>query len=249
MRMWDDVRQLNFAAAALTLVAVLALVWGALAWALRQPPFAFREVIVHGPLERASAAHVEAAIREELTGTFFTMNLDRARSALARVPWVRNVALRRQWPQRLDVTIEEHAPVARWNDAGLVNVQGEVFVADYDGELPQFSGPEGRSAEITGRYREWSAALHGLALSVQELRLSPRGAWRLVAVSRDGPLAIEMGRDEPGARLARFIAAYGRTIAVLNRGGTRIDHVDLRYRTGFAARVPGFKERPQKRTT
>ena len=109
--MWDDAKQLNAVAAALALVALLALAWGAVAWALRQPPFAFREVVVHGTLERASAAHLEAAIREELTGTFFTMNLDRARSALTRVPWVRNVALRRQWPQRLDVTIEEHAPV------------------------------------------------------------------------------------------------------------------------------------------
>ena len=36
--MWDDARQLNFAAGALALVAVLAVVWGALAWALRQPP-------------------------------------------------------------------------------------------------------------------------------------------------------------------------------------------------------------------
>ena len=58
-----------------------------------------------------------------------------------------------------------------------------------------------------------------------------------------------MGRDEPGARLARFLAAYGRTVAVLTRGGTPIDHVDLRYRNGFAARVPGFKERPPKKAT
>ncbi len=62
------------------------------------------------------------------------------------MPWVRKVALRRQWPRRLEVTIEEHSPLARWNDAGLVNAQGEVFVADYDGELPQFDGPEGSAA-------------------------------------------------------------------------------------------------------
>jgi cell division protein FtsQ len=247
--MWDDARRMNAAAAGLAALAALLLLAGALAWAVRQPAFAVQEVVVRGALLRVNAGHLEAVVRSELSGTFFTMNLDRSRDALGSVPWVRKVALRRQWPRRLEVTIDEHVPLARWNDAGLVNVEGEGFVADYDGELPQFTGPEGRTVEMTGRYREWSAALHGLALSVQELRLSPRGAWRLVAVSGDGPLAIEMGRDEPGARLARFIAAYGRTIAVLNRGGTRIDHVDLRYRTGFAARVPGFKERPQKRTT
>jgi cell division protein FtsQ len=245
--MWDDAKQLNAIAATLAVLVAAALLWGGTAWLVRQPAFAWREVVVKTSLERVSRAHVEAVIRDEFAGTFFTMRLDRSRAALARVPWVRKVALRRQWPHRLELEVEEHVPLARWNDTALVSTTGDVFVADYDGELPLFSGPEGRSVEVTGRYREWGAALHGLGLAVQELRLSPRGAWRLVAVSDAGPLSIEMGRDEPGARLARFIAVYGRTIAVLVRGGTRIEHVDLRYRTGFAAQIPGFKERAPRK--
>ena len=247
--MWDDARQLNFAAAALTLGAVLVLVCSVLAWALRQPPFAFREVIVHGPLERASAAHVEAAIREELTGTFFTMNLDRARSALTRVPWVRNVALRRQWPQRLEVTVEEHVPFGRWNDTALVDTFGDVFAAEYEGALPQFAGPQERAAEVADRYRESSAALAPLGLAVEAVRLSARGGWQVTAKGASGRLAIDLGREEPTARLERFVAVYERTIGALARAGTRIEHVDLRYRNGFAARVPGFRERTQKKKT
>ncbi len=55
------------------------LLWGALAWVVRQPPFAFREVVVRGPLEHVNAAHLEAVVRDELAGTFFTMNLESAR--------------------------------------------------------------------------------------------------------------------------------------------------------------------------
>ena len=61
---------------------------------------------------------------------------------------MRSVALRRQWPHRLEVTVDEHEPLARWNDAGLVSTRGEVFAADWNGELPQFEGPEGRAAEM-----------------------------------------------------------------------------------------------------
>ena len=43
------------------------------------------------------------------------------------------------------------------------------------------------------------------------------------------------------------MAAYGRTIGALARSGTRVGEVDLRYRNGFAARVPGFREKPAKR--
>jgi cell division protein FtsQ len=247
--MWDDPRRLNALATGFVVLAAALLLWGAAAWLVRQPAFAFREVVVRGPLERASAAHLEAVIRDELTGTFFTMNLDRGRAALARVAWVRSVALRRQWPGRLEVEIEEHVPLARWNSAGLVNVQGEQFVADYDGELPLFSGPDGRSAEIAARYRDWGRALAPLGLAIRELDLSPRGSWRLTAQGGDEALTIEIGRDDPNARLARFIGAYGRTIAVLVKNGTPFGRVDLRYRNGFAVQVPGFKERAPRRRT
>ena len=123
--MWDDERQLNGISLALVLCAIAALMWVALTWLLRQPAFAFREVVITTPLVRASGAHLESVVREELAGTFFTLDLDRAGLALARVPWVRSVALRRQWPRRLEIDIAEHEPIARWNDAGLVNARGE----------------------------------------------------------------------------------------------------------------------------
>ncbi|HYQ98949.1 MAG TPA: cell division protein FtsQ/DivIB [Casimicrobiaceae bacterium] len=246
--MWDDPRQLNAVALGIALVAAGALAAGALLWLVRQPAFEFREVIVTEAPARASAAHLEAVIRDELSGTFFTMNLDRARAALARVPWVRHVALRREWPQRLLVTIEEHVPYARWNADALVNPQGEIFVADFDGELPQLEAADARAPEVTARLAEWTASLAPSGLALSAVRVSPRGGWRLRAVGPGGPLDLELGRDGPGERLARFLAVYGRTIGVLARAGTRVDRVDLRYRNGFAAHVPGFRERPAKKT-
>jgi cell division protein FtsQ len=58
---------------------------------------------------------------------------------------------------------------------------------------------------------------------------------------------LDVGRDDASERLARFLGVYRRTIGVLARAGTRVDHVDLRYRNGFAARMPGFREKPQKK--
>ncbi len=245
--MWDDAKQLNAIATGLALLAAGVLGFGAIEWATRLPAFEFREIVVRRPLERANPRHLEAVIRDELAGTFFTMNLDRARASLERVPWVRRIALRRQWPERLEVMIEEHVPLARWNASALVNDQGEVFAAVYGDELPQFEGPEGRSADMAERYREWSQALAPLALAVEAIRLSPRGGWYLRTRGEGGTLTLELGRDEPAARLARFVAAHGRTLGVLDRAGTRIEHVDLRYRNGFAARVPGFRERTPKK--
>jgi cell division protein FtsQ len=246
--MWDDSRSLNAIAATLAAIAFALLLWGAIAWAVRQPLFAFREVVVTGRLEHASPAHLEAVVRDELTGTFFTMNLDRARASLSQVPWVRSVALRRQWPGRLEVTIEEHVPLARWNDEALLDADGVVFAADFDGELPQLAGPDARAAEVASRYREWSALLAPLSLTLDAVMLSARGGWQLRAAGAAGPLEIELGREEPGPRLARFVAVWDRTVGALARSGTRIAHVDLRYRNGFAARVPQFREKPARKS-
>jgi len=275
--MWDDQRQLNGVSLALALCAAVALAMAAVTWLVRQPAFAFREVVITTPLNHASGAHLESVVREELAGTFFTLDLDRAGRALTRVPWVRSVALRRQWPRRLEIDVVEHKPLARWNDAGLVNTRGEVFTADWDADLPQFSGPEGRSASVTARYREWSAMLAPLGLSVRTLTLSARGGWEIQTADSSGSiraagpsqganyshsggsaaaqaasvgvqLTIELGRDDPSARLARFVAVHDRTIGALARAGRHIEQVDLRYRNGFAARVPGFREKPARKS-
>ena len=96
--MWDNPRQLNAVALIVAVTAVTMLATAAVLWGIRQPVFALREVVIRGPLLRANPAHIEAVVREELRGTFFTLRLADARASLARVPWVRSVALRRAWP-------------------------------------------------------------------------------------------------------------------------------------------------------
>ncbi|MFO1396245.1 MAG: cell division protein FtsQ/DivIB [Burkholderiales bacterium] len=244
--MWDDAKQMNALAITLASITLGCIAWAAVAYVVRLPAFAFSDVVVATPLNRANGAQLQAVIRDELTGTFFTMDLPRARTTLKNVPWVRDVGLRRQWPHRLVVTVEEFEPFARWNEGTLVSANGEVFTAESADELPQLEGPDGRAAEVVARYTTWSQALQPLALTLTRVRMSARGGWQLKAKGPDGPLTLELGREEPDARLARFVAAHGRTLGALARSGTRVETVDLRYRNGFAARVPSFREKNVK---
>ena len=244
--MWDNPRRMNALALLFTLAAVAMLLFGALTWAVRQPVFAIRRVIVDGALTRVNPAHVGAVVREELRGTFFTMKLADARASLQRVPWVKSVALRRQWPNTLEVSFVEHEPLARWNDSALVDTEGEAFSADYDGELPQLTGPDGSAAVVTDRYRDFGKALGSRSLSIAELRLSPRGAWQ-IRTSGSARMTIELGRSAPEDRLMRLVSYYSKTLGALARAGTPVEYVDLRYRNGFAARIPGFAEKTARK--
>ncbi len=245
--MWDSPRQLNLLALFFALAALALLAWGAIAWAVRQPVFALRQVVIDGEVKRANPAHLEAVVREELSGTFFTLRLPEARASLQRVPWVKAVALRREWPDTLRITVIEHQPLARWTEGALVDTEGEVFAAEFAGALPQLAGPEGTATLVATRFREYGAELASRALAIAELRLSPRGGWQL-RTAGSAPLTIQIGRNDPAERLSRFINYYGRTVGALARDGTRVDYVDLRYGNGFAVRVPGFIDKNARKT-
>ena len=237
--MWHNARLLNAAAGVLLAIAALLAVSAALQLLLRSPWFPVREITVLGRLEHTARADIERAAQGRVSGNFFAADLGAVRTALEALPWVRQVSARRAWPDRIEVTLEEHVALARWGASGLVNTHGERFAAASAAPLPMFAGPAGTEAEVTRRYRQFSALLAPLGETPERVMLTPRFAWQLRLA---GGLHIELGRDsarEPvERRLARFVAAHARTLARIQRPHA---YVDLRYPNGFALRIPELK--------
>lgn len=244
--MWDRPATLNRIADALVLLAVALALYGALYVAIRLPVFALREVRITEPLDHVSADAIANIARRELHGNFFTLDLERARSAFEMLPWVASATIRRHWPDGIDVALVERVPLARWDAGGLVSTAGEVFDATYDGTLPLFAGPEGAVKEMAIQYEYFRSSLAGIGRAPVRVDVSARGAWRLAL---DGGTVLELGREHVEARLSRFVAVYRRAIAPLERD---IDYVDLRYANGFAVRPSTRAEStaagPRKRT-
>jgi cell division protein FtsQ len=238
---WSRPAALNACASALFGLAALLGAYVLWSLATRLPMFDLTEVRVSHPLTRVTSREIEEVVRRELRGNFLTVDLAAAAAAFQKLTWVRRADVRRQWPARLEVAIEEHVALARWGANALVNTHGEVFAGRQAGELPVFVGPEGASREITIQYRYFASSLEAIGAAPVQVRVSPRRAWQ---VKLDNGMTLELGREQVEARLARFVGAYDRTIARLGR---RIEHVDLRYANGFAARVPGLKPEPAPR--
>lgn len=233
--MWDRPGPLNAAANALYAVAALLALYMAVALVTALPAFALREVRIGGALTHVTQSQIEGIVQRKLRGNFFTLNLATARAAFETLPWVRRVNVRRQWPDRLEVALEEHVPLARWASAALVNTHGEVFEAAYEGKLPVFVGPPGTAKEITIQYEYFRRSLAAIGQTPVQVRISPRRAWQL---KLESGLTLELGREQIETRLARFVAVYGRTLGRLER---RLDYVDLRYANGFAVRIPELR--------
>lgn len=230
--MWDRPDLLNRAASALYGLGVLLAFVVAGAFVLRLPIFPLREVRLDRAPDHVTRNEIERGVRTAVRGNFFTLDLEAIRGTFVRLPWVRTVELRRRWPNRLDVTLEEHVPLARWAGKALVNTHGEVFEATFDSPLPVFVGPDGAAKEMAIQYEYFRRGLAEIGHQPAQVLVSPRRAWRL---KLENGLTLELGREQIEARLARFIAVYERTVGTLDHD---VRYVDLRYANGFAVRTP-----------
>jgi len=224
--------RVTLAAGILAGLAILGACFGALYWLLLPEHFPLTRVEFRGTLERTTRAELEKAL-PRIAGNFFAADLVQVRASVERLPWVRQVAVRRVWPGRLEITVEEHVALARWGDDALVNTFGERFGGKTDQALPVFIGPAGSQAEVARRYAKFSAIVAPLGTKVERVVLSPRHAWQL---RLGNGLHLALGRDADLAehRLRRFVEVYP-TVKSKN------EYVDLRYPNGFAVRVPDLK--------
>jgi cell division protein FtsQ len=239
--MWDRPDILNGMANALLAAAFVLVAYTVVYYIVRLPAFPLREVRVTTALAHVTLDQLETVVAGELRGNFFTLDLDRARAGFEKLPWVRHANVRRQWPDRLEVSVEEHVPLGRWSATALIDTHGDLFTAAYDGVLPSFVGPPGSAKEIAIQYGYFQRSLAALNLAPVQVQVSARRAWQVKVANG---MVIELGRENIEARLDRFIAVYERTVGKLQR---RVSYVDLRYPNGFAVGIPELAHEPAEK--
>lgn len=245
--MWHDVRLLNAAANTLLGLLALALLSAGLWWVAQRPMFTLKTIRIEGmqaPLRHVDRSTVRTTALPRITGNFFTANLDTVRLAFEAVPWVRKASVRREWPDKLVVTLDEHMPLGTWGEDGrLVSVRGDLFTANLaeaeeDAVLADFAGPAGSEKEVTARFQELRDWFAPVSLAPEALYLSGRYAW---TVKLNNGMTIELGREQNRAmlkdRVNRFIRIYPQLVANLQ---DRIESVDMRYPNGLALKVNGM---------
>jgi cell division protein FtsQ len=238
-----DVRLMNGTTVALFAAFAGMLLAAGLGWLGRQPVFSLKAVRIDSEVAHSNAVTLRANVLPKLTGNFFTLDLVRARAAFESVPWVRQAVVRREFPDSLRVTLQEHQAVAFWGpeaDARLVNSFGEVFEVnqgDVEAEdLPLLNGPTGQAALVLTGYRLIGPLLEQLDTSLTRLELTGRGSWRGWL---EGGAVIEMGQGSPAeiqARVRRFVATVTQTASKFGRD---LESADLRYGNGYAIKLRG----------
>ncbi|WP_281648894.1 cell division protein FtsQ/DivIB [Parendozoicomonas sp. Alg238-R29] len=188
------------------------------------------KVEVSGNFRYLNQDTLQEELEPYLRERFFSVDLRGIQQVLEDDSWIANVRVKKIWPDRVEVALEEEVPVARWQEKELISADGKVLRSRQGrsfSELPLLGAPEGREQEIMQQYMTLSQQLRLLGLRVEAVSLTPSGNWSF----RVKGVAVQLGVDELIERMQRFTQLY------YNRLQTRwaeVGSIDLRYRDGVA---------------
>ncbi len=226
----DGVHRWRWFAGTFFTVASVLTTSAAAIWLTDPAQMPIRSVRIDGEFRHLSAGRLSSVVAAEATDGFFSANVQGIRAAVMADPWVRDVSVRRIWPDALNVTVFEQRAIALWGENGLINDRGNVFRAPRETFPPgliRLSGPRGSEGEVLLRCQQLQEWLRPLGLRVTGVELTSRRAWSFTV---DGGIRVLVGRSDFETRVRRLIATLPRSPERLRRS----DVIDLRYTNGFA---------------
>ena len=191
----------------------------------------FKSVSIQGEFEYLDRADVERRVEEYLEGGFVSLDMDTLRAAINELPWVADVAIRRQWPDTLHIQVTEQSPLAHWGEKAFVNLQGDVFIPEKTLDVASsiyLMGPEGSSYAVVEQYLALRSSAVSLPIRLKSLSLNQYGEWH---VKFDDGLDLELGSEAVAERWQRFVKHYSQVVAL-----KKPQRIDMRYEHGFAVR-------------
>ena len=212
-------------------VALAGLVYGG--WLrYHNPDFMPLKVIsIPQKLKHVNSQHLRQQVDAVARGNWLTVNVAQIRETVQALPWVASVSIRRVWPDKLELHLQEQRAVAVWGKSRVLNNHGELFSpAQWPTGLPHLLGPKGFSTQVFEQYQSMLQQLQEQGLSISQLQLNERGGWQ---VTLNNQVLLILGKVDVNHRLARFL----RNLTRLGKGeGEVLKQVDLRYTNGFAVR-------------
>lgn len=170
--------------------------------------------------------------------SIFSVSSSSVVKRLERSPWIKNVTLRKEMPDKILIRIKEAVPSALMNKGGvyyLVRSDGEILEKQEDGEkfLPVIKG-DFRDKQALREAVKLARVLkeYGVDMSVQsEILVGNLENMTL----KYGTTTIKMGYGDYEAKLLRYMELKDEII----RRGIPVNYIDLRYSRRVIVKASG----------
>ncbi|MDG2472762.1 MAG: FtsQ-type POTRA domain-containing protein [Pseudomonadales bacterium] len=198
---------------------------------------------LHAGRQGASEKELLSLVEKDVGEGFWQLNLEDIKQALETHAWVRQAEVRREWPNRLFVGIDEYVPVARWNDYYLLTTTGELIMPksillfnylpmlrDQGGAAQNVFSEAKQIKDMIAWFNFFQQPLIAQGLNITEQSRTSQGEITLVI---DDAIRLVLGAEDIKVRFRRLLALldtpFKKKLAVIN-------NIDLRYANGIAVK-------------
>jgi len=190
-----------------------------------------RYVRTEGVFQYLSKEELKAALMPLVTTSIFDADMQQIHATVAKLPWVKSVAVERVWPDTIDIKVHERKAYVRWGEKGLLTEYGELFMpnnVDQFQSLLLVEGPKEQEAKTLEIMEGVRIALEDQSLDLAEFSINDREAW---TIKLKTGLEIVLGSTGQLNKLQRFLD----TLPILGQEKiAAMQVVDLRYPNGYA---------------
>lgn len=248
-----DVRLMNASTRLLYLLLGVGVLFAALWGMVHASVFQLREIEVDANMQRISREEVQQVLRPYLQQSLFLVDITEAQRAVEHMPWVRKAVVRRVFPDRLAVGVQEQQEVAYWasnhaarDDMRLLNAEGDLFASATGGrqrdDLPVLYGTvDEQTQQVLAMYRVLAPLFAPLQQHLAYLELSVADSWRVML---DSGTILELGQGseaELRQRIQLYVGTVAKVIQTYQRVPADVQLADLRYRKGYALQIKGIR--------
>ncbi|MEM7304634.1 MAG: cell division protein FtsQ/DivIB [Pseudomonadota bacterium] len=190
-----------------------------------------KTVEVSSKLERVDKEAIRSVTERFSHEGFFTVHLGEFEQELNEIPWVYKANIKRHWPYKLIVVIEEQQPVFRWGDKQLLNRYAIAFNeknTEKYSHLPKLFGIAGREEYLARLYAKYNQRFKQMEMEIVVIVEDAR--YDKVITLSNG-IKINLGKDRVDQQLERCLQSFPKFNA---EDRAKIASIDLRHSNGFA---------------
>jgi len=169
-----------------------------------------------------------------LNHNIFYLDIIKLKRNLLLFPWVREVTIKRGWPNTLAVYIEWQQAIARWGNNLLIDKHGNIFYAPikdkFTIQFPIIYGSKDNASKILQTYIQAYKLLSYVNLKIRIMEQCHEGHfWK---ITLDTNTIIYLKEQNPIKQIYILVKIYEKVIT--SNGNIIPKYFDLRYNNGLA---------------
>ena len=189
-----------------------------------------KHIFKEGTFEYSNQSRIDDILKNYISKEIYQINLRKLKNQIEEDPWIKNVQIILDPPNRITVKITEFKPLFLWNNLSYVDKEGfTIEIGKYLIEnILEISSGQDDKVYMYDLYLNLQKILSEIDINV--IKLSKDNDMMIILTSK---YRFFVRHTDYESKLKEFLSVYDQFLLTQKSGKIR-KNIDLRYPTGFA---------------